>query len=439
MNRHAIWLIVILFALGLVISCGGGGGKKEKEGDGNGGQEPQNNAPVADAGVDRITLLDTKIILSGEGSHDPDWDPITCTWTILESPVSSSALLSGSATVYPSLIADVEGVYLLSLTVNDGTISSQADTVKITAASGTSNLPDTGMKNFYGDTGTITFPSPGQDFYGQDAQYSTNPMTFVDNGTTVTDQVTGLTWQKGDDGSLYNWYEASGIYHSSYNASSSNYCGSLNLGGLTNWRLPKIEEYLSIIVYGSNGNWSSPSRLHPDYFQMSTGYVHLWTAEKWSQDASYAWALFVPIQTNMNPKSTTHSVLCVNGPIWDTNSFTNNGNGTISDSDTGLMWQQADAGVRLKWKEALAYCDSLSLGGHQDWRLPDIKELESLANVSSEPAINLAYFPFPSKTYYSSTTHIDPFASRAATRDFSTGYIKLGYDKITELNVRCVR
>lgn len=57
----------------------------------------------------------------------------------------------------------------------------------------------------------------------------------------------------------------------------------------------------------------------------------------------------------------------------------NNGNGTVTDSSTGLVWQQAEPGT-MSWDSALAYCEGLSLTGANDWRLPNIKELESLTD-----------------------------------------------------------
>ena len=75
-----------------------------------------------------------------------------------------------------------------------------------------------------------------------------------------------------------------------------------------------------------------------------------------------------------------------------------NGNGTVSDNATGLMWQQdtaRDGGNydAMTWEEALAYCEALNLGGLTDWRLPTIKELRSLVDYGEyNPAINKTFF-----------------------------------------------
>jgi hypothetical protein len=57
-----------------------------------------------------------------------------------------------------------------------------------------------------------------------------------------------------------------------------------------------------------------------------------------------------------------------------------NGNGTVTDTGSGLMWQKATAPGTYTWQAALSYCENLSLAGHSDWRLPNRNELESLVD-----------------------------------------------------------
>jgi len=58
-------------------------------------------------------------------------------------------------------------------------------------------------------------------------------------------------------------------------------------------------------------------------------------------------------------------------------SYTDNGDGTITDNVTGLMWEQ-NMGEKIAWNETFNKADTLSLGGHNDWRVPSLKELYSL-------------------------------------------------------------
>jgi hypothetical protein len=76
--------------------------------------------------------------------------------------------------------------------------------------------------------------------------------------------------------------------------------------------------------------------------------------------------------------------------------FIDHGNGTVTDSCTGLTWQQHAAdlngdgasGDQGNWGEALEYCEGLVLGGHSDWRLPNIRELQSIVDYGEgRPAI----------------------------------------------------
>ena len=67
----------------------------------------------------------------------------------------------------------------------------------------------------------------------------------------------------------------------------------------------------------------------------------------------------------------------------NTPSYTNNGDGTITDNRTGLMWQQ-DMGYKLSFTNGLAKAESLALGGYDDWRVPTIKELYSLIQFTGE-------------------------------------------------------
>jgi len=48
------------------------------------------------------------------------------------------------------------------------------------------------------------------------------------------------------------------------------------------------------------------------------------------------------------------------------------------DSETGLIWAVEDNGSDVNWSQAKTYCDNLTLGGHTDWRMPTLDELEGL-------------------------------------------------------------
>ncbi len=89
--------------------------------------------------------------------------------------------------------------------------------------------------------------------------------------------------------------------------------------------------------------------------------------------------------------------------------YVDNHDGTVTDTATGLMWQQETPDYSMTWEQALAYCEDLILGGYTDWRLPNIKELRSLVDYSRyNSAIDQTFFPDTvSSFYWSSTTIAD--------------------------------
>lgn len=125
-------------------------------------------------------------------------------------------------------------------------------------------------------------------------------------------------------------------------------------------------------------------------------------------------------------------------PAW-AGTFSDHGNQTVTDADTGLMWQQSEGGA-MSWEAALAYCEGLALAGYSDWRLPNFKELESLTDdTHCTPAINSAFFPGAHVAdYWSSTTYAYSGGSHAWVVSFDLGN-SFGYVKWSSYYVRCVR
>jgi hypothetical protein len=84
--------------------------------------------------------------------------------------------------------------------------------------------------------------------------------------------------------------------------------------------------------------------------------------------------------------SKTYFVIYVRGNTnYGVNKFVDNGDGTVTDHATGLTWTQNDSGQGLDWEAALNYCESLDFAGISDWRLPDVKELQSIIDYNRSP------------------------------------------------------
>ena len=100
---------------------------------------PVNTAPTANAGPDQSVNTGATVQLDGSASSDPEQDPLTYQWTFSTMPTGSTATLSDATAVNPTFTADVDGVYTLTLIVNDGALDSTPDEVIITA--GAANSP----------------------------------------------------------------------------------------------------------------------------------------------------------------------------------------------------------------------------------------------------------------------------------------------------------
>ncbi len=279
-------------------------------------------------------------------------------------------------------------------------------------------LPDTGQ--------TADFTST----FGEDSDYTIHPPAYVNHGDgTVNDQVTGLMWQQTDGGEM-TWENA------------VTYASTNRIGGYTDWRLPTAHELYSITMQGA----INPA-LNTNYFTVTTA-QYWWTCDQRADSSNHIWAVNAGGGVGAHPKTETLSaggsfrfhVRCVRGaPAPSGHQFINNGNGTITDADTGLMWQQGEISAATNWEGALAYAESLTLGGNTDWRLPNIKELRSINDETlAAPSIDLAYFPGATASRYWSSTSIHNSTNEAWYLDCQYG-ITTYAPKTTNFMVRCVR
>lgn len=134
-------------------------------------------------------------------------------------------------------------------------------------------------------------------------------------------------------------------------------------------------------------------------------------------------------------------------------SFINNGDGTVIDTKTYLMWQHCTAPstaitcgsvtpLVYTWDDALAYCNGLTLGGYNDWRVPNVKSLQSLVDTTkaTSPTINTSIFPDTQKdNYWTSTTLAGTGDMAWYVRFDITVYLVSPVYKGDGLYVRCVR
>ena len=306
-------------------------------------------------------------------------------------------------------------------------------------------IPDTGQELCYNWTDLIECPNEGEDFYGQDGSYTINPPNLTDNGNgTVADNLTGLVWeQKTEEGEVTSYTFSDAV----------TYCDNLVLGGYNDWRVPTRKEYSTILNYGRVSP-SLDTAYFPFYTSESTNFAYYWTSSEYHDDSSQAWVLRLAFGLiDKFPKTPdSYRVRCVRGTPEPAASYTDNGNGTVFDNLTGLMWEQKtdDSGSRDKdntytWRDALEYCENLILGGYSDWRLPTPKEFERVVDLErSNPAIDTVYFPYTnSGLYWTGTSCSGCHKMKAFAVDFTDGELYYGNKYRNEVYyenyVQCVR
>jgi len=296
---------------------------------------------------------------------------------------------TGSSYTISSFAESDTGNYRCVVSNDFGTATSEIAvlTIDTTNYEGTYPLVATGQTTTYdADGNVVTGLSEGDALYGQDANYLKGAeMDFQDDaGDITTDQNTGLMWQKVPSSNDYTWQEA------------VDYCESLEFGGYDDWRMPSCKELFSISDFGSGWPY-----LDTTYFILASGQVTK-DEQYWSSD----YYVGVTVEGGSNAAFGVNHVTghikaysaeasgpvggkyvrAVRGDNYGINEYVENGDGTITDNATGLMWMQDDNGEGLDWENALAYAEGSEYAGYTDWRLPNVKELQCIVDYGYSPS-----------------------------------------------------
>lgn len=322
--------------------------------------------------------------------------------------------------------------------------------VRILAASAetTYTIVDTGQTGCYDNARQIACPAPGAPFFGQDAQHNGPHPAYRKNGDgTITDLRTRLMWVQAR-GQKMSWDEA--------RAGAS----SCPVGGYQDWRMPTIKELYSLINF--NGALDrDPSKSTP-YIESVFGFAYGNTAAGEREIDCQDWSATQYAAITMRGDATVFGVNFADGRIkgypkndpgpqrpphklyvryvrgnrsYGINEFRDNGNATVIDRATGLMWSKSDSGIGMNWQEALAWAQQKNAEkylGYSDWRVPNAKELQSIVDYTRAPSASdplrrapaidpifqitrLADGEYP--FFWTNTTHLDrhtPFPGQAA-------------------------
>ena len=328
-------------------------------------------------------------------------------------------------------------------------------------ATAVSPVPDTGQITSYtttfGEDSDYAINPPSYTKLGQDGMELDDNATQEDGWIMIRDNVTGLIWEmKTDDDSIHDkdntfaWCDT----NPETNGGDPGTCGdgpntedlisTMNenkYGGFSDWRMPTRNELRTIIDYDAY----NPA-VNTDYFPYTKTYhSYYWSSTTAAEGVpSGAWIMnFYSGKSNSTSwKSSPYSVRAVRdgqGKAGNTlPAFVDNGDGTITGTITGLMWQKQDDGCYRNWLSAISYCEGLSLAGYDDWRLPNIKELASIVDSTRfNPAIDPVFSDV--KWWYWSSTSDSNNSILAREMHFQAGADSSYGKTANEWNVRAVR
>jgi len=222
-----------------------------------------------------------------------------------------------------------------------------------------------------------------------------SPTRYSVSDDVVTDEVTGLVWQRTPAAERYTWQAA------------KMYCETATHGGYHNWRLPTVVELLSIVDSGKS--WPA---LNETAFPHQ-GSRPFWTSTLYAEEQSETWAWWLDFTDGTSHMGSATSWLwgrCVTevassvvpADRWGVSSLAP---AIVADKVTGLTWQRAVAKDSYTWADANAYCQNVDFDWMGGWRLPTKKELESIVNRRAvRPAIDCVAFPdTPFDAFWSSS------------------------------------
>jgi len=286
---------------------------------------------------------------------------------------------------------------------------------------------------------------------GQDATHRAGLVwphpRFVENADTVTDMLTGLIWPQNA-----GLFEFPLSFDEALEAIEQ--MNTARMLGFSDWRLPQRDELFSLVSH-ANINPALPagnpfSDVFPGYYWTATQcarlprqawYVHLGGGRVFKGMKSGSYMVW-PVRSNSGHDESGPETGKLKEQTPDRFLADQHG---ICDQRTGLMWtKDADIGARpVKWTESLKLVDEINRSreyGYPDWRLPNIRELESITDMTRHsPAIAASeIFNNIQSFYWSSTTSVyDPtYAWTLYTED---GNLGVGYKSNPEFHVWCVR
>lgn len=258
---------------------------------------------------------------------------------------------------------------------------------------------------------------------------------FADpDNETVSDNETGLVWQTYDVRYSVQLYGNETIA----------YCDTLTYAGHSDWRLPRIDELLTIVDYSRRKPASYPKldNIPPNVVEFQFGSATIINEHYYYLvDVGHDGVAAATDGDNCLPSTETVHVRCVRlGPSWKEagsrlSPITAN---TVIDRYSGRIWQQADDNIARNWVDANNYCQGLELDGYSDWRLPTVYELASIVDYKEDKPMLTNIFLGQPDNYWTST-YLAGTNSVAWAISFDTGVINRHPTFSNLFYVRCTR
>ncbi len=275
---------------------------------------------------------------------------------------------------------------------------------------------------------------------GDPDEHVCNPKSYTDLGNgIVRDNVTGLEWQQATAPGTYTWEQA------------MNYADNLALAEYNDWRLPTIQELSTLADKGVSSQGPDYPAINTVFFPDTKADLY-WSSTSQSGSNSVAYSTnFFDGSIQYYDKSISYNIRAVRGDTLPGNNFVDNGNATITDDSTGLMWQKCNYGqtwdgtdctgsaVAQTWQQALDAVEQFNLNsylGYTDWRLPTCNELQSLIDYNYFAPATI--FPNTNSSIYWSSTVNAVNTSNSWHVDLGDGEVFYGSQTIN-YNVRAVR
>lgn len=264
---------------------------------------------------------------------------------------------------------------------------------------------------------------------GVDGDFLIDPPSYTLQGARVADDVTGLTWERQPDPTPTSWSLA------------KDRCDALVIQGNDDWRLPSLMELSSLPDYGRYVN-ATIGILDPALFTLPPS-SSLWTATL-SGDDVWVMSSIGAFSRVSGLKPELRVGLCVRGLAPEGELRLDASCSMVIDPRTGRTWQRggkSTAATHEGWMTlAIDYCSTLALGGFDDWRLPNVKELMSLVAAIEQGAVSPDVFALAPGVIFSSASAVGVCSSELDTWDFWGVSSDLGsFVRLPSGLVRCVR